>query len=467
MQTRREFLKKTAAIAAGAGVLSMVRAEKALARSDRLRETLAVKRVGKPTYEIVGRVERFDSKNTAFSRREWDVTSPNHASNPECPTGNQERAKAVAAGTAADGFTHPDFALSDAGLLLWNTGFGYFTTHMWGPTLTAGWKPFQASPEEAARMVKLAAKHFGGSLVGTTKLNPNWRYTHRFHDEVVRKKATKPLARALGVDPAALNTPVEGDWTEYWKNFQAPAVDDELPPEMDNVVAIAVEMDYDMFRTSPSKIEWAATTHGYAKMKYIIMHVAQFINNLGYRAWPFGSGGPVLSIPIAIDAGLGELGRNGLLITPEYGPRVRLCGVITDMPLAPDSPIDMGVRKFCQSCKKCARECPGKALQEGEPTSNGQFRTTAPGVLKWPVDGEACLKYWNSEGTTCGNCIAKCPYNKAGGAFHRVAQALAPTMGRLWVKMDDLLGYSDQTSSAAFWRQDPRVFPRRGPHDEG
>jgi reductive dehalogenase len=460
-KSRRDFLKKSAGIAAGAGALSLLRAEKALARSERLRQRLGVRRVDRPTYQTVGEVERFHSRNTAFSRAVWDVTSPNHPAYPQQALGNARRAQDVADGTAEDGFRHPEFALSDAGTLLWYTGFGFMVTHLWEPFLKPGWKPYECSPEEASQLLKIAAKHFGASLVGTTKLNPNWRYTHRYHDETVKRRAAGPLGRALGVNPAHLATPVED-----WVAFDTPPVDEELPPEMNNVVSVAVEMDYQMFRTSPSKIEWAATTHAYSKMKYIVMHLAQFINNLGYRAWPYGSGGPVLSIPIAVDAGMGELGRNGLLITPEYGPRVRLCGVITDMPLAQDRPIDMGVWDFCQTCEKCAKECPAGALQFGEPTSHKKFRTTAAGVLKWPVDGEACNYYWATEGTVCGNCVSKCPYNKPWGALHRVAQVLAPTMGSLWVKMDDLFGYSDKIPSQPFWEQDPREFPKRGPFQD-
>ena len=53
-----------------------------------------------------------------------------------------------------------------------------------------------------------------------------------------------------------------------------------------------------------------------------------------------------ITIPMAVDAGLGELGRNGLLLTEKYGPRVRLCKVFTDLPLEPDEPIDLGPSIF-------------------------------------------------------------------------------------------------------------------------
>ena len=52
--------------------------------------------------------------------------------------------------------------------------------------------------------------------------------------------------------------------------------------------------------------------------------MAQFLHHLGYKAIPCGNDTAV-SIPYAIQAGSGELGRNGLLIIPEYGPHVRVC----------------------------------------------------------------------------------------------------------------------------------------------
>ncbi len=68
-----------------------------------------------------------------------------------------------------------------------------------------------------------------------------------------------------------------------------------------------------------------------------------------------------LSIPQAVDAGLGELGRNGLLITPDRGPCVRICKVFADMPLAPDRPVRFGVSEFCRSCARCADACQARS----------------------------------------------------------------------------------------------------------
>jgi epoxyqueuosine reductase len=64
-------------------------------------------------------------------------------------------------------------------------------------------------------------------------------------------------------------------------------------------------------------------------------------------------------MPSAIAAGLGELGRNGLVITEKYGARISLGNpILTDLPLESDQPIDIAVEDFCKICRKCATACP-------------------------------------------------------------------------------------------------------------
>ena len=63
-------------------------------------------------------------------------------------------------------------------------------------------------------------------------------------------------------------------------------------------------------------------------------------------------------VPMAIDAGLGELGCHGILITRNFGRRVRISKVFTDLPLMPDKSVEFGVREMCEFCRKCAKACP-------------------------------------------------------------------------------------------------------------
>jgi epoxyqueuosine reductase len=222
------------------------------------------------------------------------------------------------------------------------------------------------SPQKISRLLKQAARLFGASLIGICKLDRRWLYTEA-----------------------------------------------EVPKRFENVVVMAVEMESKGIAASPAVPAAAATGAGYSKMAFTLSLMGQFIRNLGYRAIQCGND-TALSIPIAIDAGLGELGRNGLLITPQYGPRVRLCKIFTDLPLAPDKPITFGVKEFCKKCKVCAKNCETGAISsDDEPSFDIVCRSNNPGALKWYVNAELCYQFWCENGADCSTCIKVCPYNMA------------------------------------------------------
>jgi reductive dehalogenase len=164
-----------------------------------------------------------------------------------------------------------------------------------------------------------------------------------------------------------------------------------------------------------------------------------------------------LSIPISVDAGLGELGRNGLLITPKYGPRVRLCKVLTDLPLAVDKPISFGVTEFCEICGKCARLCPSGAIIEGQRTYEAHDMSNNPGVFKWPVKMLKCYTFWRQNGSDCSNCISVCPFNKPESWVHEAARVLIGTksgvLDRFILKLDDTSGYGIHKDPRSYWKK--------------
>jgi ferredoxin len=120
----------------------------------------------------------------------------------------------------------------------------------------------------------------------------------------------------------------------------------------------------------------------------------------------------------AVASGLGELGRNGLVITPKYGARIHLSeAIMTDLPLAPGKPIDIGVEDFCKVCRKCATTCPTNSITfEGKVVENG--------VEKYKINWETCYKlrgfvveHWS----ICLTCAVVCPYTKPLAWWHRLA----------------------------------------------
>ncbi len=116
----------------------------------------------------------------------------------------------------------------------------------------------------------------------------------------------------------------------------------DIPDEYQYVINMAVPMDYRYYKYAPTFSCGGTTGLGYSKMAFTAGLMAQFVRQLGYKAIPSGNH-TALSVPFAVQAGLRELGRNGILITPQLGPRVRLCQIFTNLPMAVDQPIEFGV----------------------------------------------------------------------------------------------------------------------------
>ncbi len=243
----------------------------------------------------------------------------------------------------------------------------------WDPAPVEG-VPLKATPMEFTRRIKGFARYLGADLVGTTKLDPTHVYSH------------------IGRSPGQWGAPIELDHS--------------------HAIAIAVEMNFDMVRHAPDTALTTETAFKYFEAAKVAMVVARYINLLGYEARAHVDGNyRVLCVPVAVDAGLGELGRLGLLMTPQFGPRVRLSVVTTNLPLTQAEPIAFGVQHFCELCKKCATCCPSAALDSGE-------KAVHNGVEKWQSDQQRCYRYWRVLGTDCGICVRVCPYSHPDTPVH-------------------------------------------------
>jgi reductive dehalogenase len=368
-----------------------------------------------------GNAKPFDQKNEMFKRPRWD-----------------SELRKVGQGfwglispKDKPGYRHEDMSLRNAGWFLevayargvMQNNFGLFS---WEDKiqgmcmLPEGLKFAADDPEYNARVVKLAAMLYGASSVGICKLDQRWIYAQGF-DFVKR--------------------------AEYEIN---------IPDEYQYVINMAVPMDHSHYKYAPTFSCGGTTGLGYSKMAFTTGLMAQFVRQLGYKAIPSGND-TALSVPYAIQAGLGELGRNGILITPKLGPRVRLCKIFTNLPLAVDHPIEFGVTEFCEICKKCAKNCPGQAITDGPRTSEALNISNSNGTRKWYVDGERCFKFWSKNGCECGNCIRSCAFNKPDGKLHDVSRWFIerfPQLNTLFVKADDVFGYGKQADLETFWYQD-------------
>ncbi|MDF1538116.1 MAG: reductive dehalogenase [Candidatus Thorarchaeota archaeon] len=268
------------------------------------------------------------------------------------------------------------------------------------------------------RDIKRAARFYGADLVGIAKIDRRWLYASNRQRE------------------------------EY-----------KIPDSVDRVIVMAVEMDYEGIATSPAFTSAANTALGYSRMAFLEIELSALIRKRGYTAIPCGND-VSLSVPQAIDAGLGMIGRHGILITKEFGPRVRIAKVLTDMPLTPDAPDKKfcdSVTRFCEICEKCATTCPSQSIEYGKDlTWKGKTRSNIPGVKKWYINPETCYIFWVENGSECSTCIRSCPYNKKNNILHKLivwTVTHMPFMNGLVLMMDNLLGFGKQKNPEKYLNQ--------------
>lgn len=205
-----------------------------------------------------------------------------------------------------------------------------------------------------------------------------------------------------------------------------------------HALALTVEMDKELVDRAPAGPAALETAYQYLRGGVMAVQIADLIRRLGYRARAHVDGNYRVICPlVARDAGLGELGRMGILMTPNLGPRVRLAVVTTDLPLAVDGPRpDSTMLGFCLRCRKCANVCPSQAISLAPPKPDGN------GVVRWAIDSEACFAVWTRFGTDCGRCMSVCPYSHADNGMHAfvrwgIRNNVLFRRGAIW--MDDLV----------------------------
>jgi ferredoxin len=255
--------------------------------------------------------------------------------------------------------------------------------------------PYRGSPERLTRTVKKLAHFYGAVDCGITTLKPGHIYSH--------------IGRGTGT-------------------YGEPIILDHLFG-----IAFTVEMDFQMTSAGPNPPITMESARQYVEFARVAVQLAGAIRELGYPARAHIDGNYRVIAPlVARDAGLGEIGRMGLLMTNRLGPRVRVGVVTTSMPLIPDTyQPDNSTLDFCQICKKCAVNCPSQSIPYEE-------RKMDNGVLRWTIHSESCYHYWTIMGTDCGRCLAVCPYShpdtwahnlvrwgiQRSGAFRRAALVL-------------------------------------------
>ena len=248
-----------------------------------------------------------------------------------------------------------------------------------------GVEKYAASPRKMSETVKAAALHYGAGSVGIAPMNRTY---------VNLREQGRPI---------------------FFEDVEVPVITPEklvIPADMKWVVAIAIPMKLELLEQVPTELGDAAVAMGYSQSVFVVSALAEFIRGLGYQAIP-SVNDIAQSVPFALDAGLGELGRTNKLITREFGAAARLCKVFTNMPLDCDKPVRFGVAEYCRVCRACAEACPARALSfDVEPSLHTQGPWNNQGHTAWFEDSFRCFQYWQKVGNGCGICLMACPFTK-------------------------------------------------------
>ena len=181
-------------------------------------------------------------------------------------------------------------------------------------------------------------------------------------------------------------------------------------------IVIVVPMRVAMLKQGPTSCVLQESAQKYVEAAKISNIMAGYIRSFGYRARAHNDANyDTLCVPAAVESGIGELGRMGLLMHRTHGPCVRLAIVTTelDLPANPaPSPKPISMEEFCKICKKCADNCPSGSISH-------EAESVTRNVRHWTIKQEQCFSYWKTIGSDCGLCISVCPYTKPDTVIHQ------------------------------------------------
>jgi epoxyqueuosine reductase QueG len=215
--------------------------------------------------------------------------------------------------------------------------------------------------------------------------------------------SVKKLAHSLGAD--LVGVAQANSFMEAPKGHRP----EDLLRGARSVIVMAIHLLDASFESAPNR-EYAITYSTVnQELNRIAFRVGRFLQDKGYRALQVPASPPydmernmgdLSHRHVGQLAGMGVFGKNSLLLSPKFGPRIRLVSVITDVPLKADTPLNMDL---CNDCDKCLQACPVGALK-------GERIVDKPKCDAHHV--EVGKKMHLGDLDICGVCIRVCPVGK-------------------------------------------------------
>lgn len=264
-------------------------------------------------------------------------------------------------------------------------------------------------------------------------------------------RRVKSKVRSLGADLVGIASPRAME--KYPEQYQW--IERILPPPGTNAIIVAgvriPSSALEINRENP-RIAQFSTQGLYTKLVQIAQDLSLFLDDLGYRSAaipthlpvPMTKEGMGLKAEVshrhtALEAGLGNFGINGLILTPEFGPRVRFVSILTDAPLAADKPL---AERLCNDCLKCVKACPVQAIGEDGKVNvlacaPNNLKHGLPGLVRFATEiakadpekkkelirSPEFWEYWQNLSTGifyyCFECLRVCPIGKKKSKSNR------------------------------------------------
>lgn len=355
------------------------------------------------------------------------------------------------------GYSLKDHALGDAQCWGWGptsdvmpswTGPDVQANMMWEhPTMFRtpeefGVPRYEGSPEENSRMLRVAGRILGAADMGFVKLDDR----------------TKKLLYGNIV------------FEDVEEGYDDPERHVSVLPDKDLWVICAVIPQ--SLNHYTDRFSWAnSNTAAYSRAHIYSNRIKVFLRGLGYQHYGGGTGSVGRAVGFGVMAGLAEYGRPGIMVSPQFGTNFRTVMLtVTDLPLEVTKPIDAGITRFCQTCKKCAEQCPSGAIStDDEPSwaswADGEQPWQAKGIKGWYLKAKNCYSYMLGGEPDCNRCQTVCPFSKFDEAvMHdliRLSISNAPALNGVIRQMDDVFGYGRQRGDA-LWEMDPMDIPLWG-----
>lgn len=227
----------------------------------------------------------------------------------------------------------------------------------------------QNIPKGFTNNIKEITKHYGATDVGIAKLTDSNYYSH-----------FGGVSEHVGIH-----------------NYG-----EKVVPRYKTAIVFTVKMNLDHINRAPHYEELMTTEDTYLRLAFTGARLEMYLKSLGYKSQSMnGEYYEAPLVPMAHDAGLGQIGMCNHIVTKEFGNGVRLGAVLTTLELEYDAPIDYGLQDFCKKCALCLMNCPSKSITHKTREVDGR--------IFYKFDDVACYEQWTKMGTDCGTCIQACP----------------------------------------------------------